>query len=137
MKEIRIADAPAIHLPLLDEELRSALAGVYKGMSTDSQGVRVFLDDGATSNDETTARTVTLAHDHMQLSSAELTEAKEVARRDAAAAQVNAADVGAILQSAVIADTVADLREQVMALVQLVGNLSVAQGYTPAMEEEA
>jgi hypothetical protein len=134
VKEIRIQKSP-VHLPLLDEELKAALGLCYRGASTDGKGVRVFLSDEATGEDEATALAVTAAHDHTKRSAAELDAEAVAARRGKAAALVDETDLGQLLRDVVVADDVAGLREQVLNLTRVVSNLAVAQGYTPATDE--
>ncbi len=134
MREYRIGDAPPVNVPRLDEELRGALNAVYLGLATDPDGVRVFLDDGATEAHEATARAVVLAHDHTRLSAGQAAEAERAARVAAAAAQVSAADVKGIVAGAGEASTLEALRAQVVKLARLVGRLAEAGGFTPAVE---
>jgi hypothetical protein len=135
VKEIRIQKAP-VHLPLLDEELKAALGPCYQGASTDGKGVLVFLSDDAAGEDETTALAVTAAHDYTKRSKAEQEAEAVAARRGKAAARVDEADLGQLLRDVVVSDDVAGLREQVLNLTRVVSNLAVAQGYTPATDEE-
>jgi hypothetical protein len=135
VKEIRIQKSP-VHLPLLDEELKAALGPHYRGASTDSKGVRVFLDDGVPGEDEATALAITAAHDHTKRSAAERETEAAAARRGEAADRVNGADLGRLLRDVVVADDVADLREQVLNLTRVVRDLAVAQGHTPVTDEE-
>lgn len=131
MNTIQITGAPAIHTPRLDEELRAGLGAVYVGVSTGGGGVRVHLTGDAGDDDETQARNIIMAHDHTQPASAEIAKAE----RDTSAGEVNQADLSAMLASLTIADTVPELREQMMALTRIVGHLAVAQGFTPTVED--
>ncbi|MBN1286161.1 MAG: hypothetical protein JXB47_12255 [Anaerolineae bacterium] len=135
MKSYRISNAPDVHTPRLDEELRAALGAAYLGVSTDGDGVRVHLTDGATVSDEALAEATVLAHDHTQPSSVEAVQTEANARCAAATGAVNAADLVTLLADLAAADTVDDLREQVMALARVVSHLAVAQGFAPAVED--
>jgi hypothetical protein len=118
------------------EELKASLDdALVIGVSYNGRQATVHLDDAATDADKETARAIATAHDHTRLSSAEQTEADETARKEAARAQVNAADVTALARVAEAAVTVEELRAQVAALARLVGDLAVAQGCTPRVEE--
>ncbi len=135
MKEYQIKDTPPVNTARLDEELKTALGALYLGVSTDGEGVRVHLAEEADINTEVQAYNIVMAHDYTQPSGAQITQAAEDARKAAAVETINKTNLDTMLANVIIADTVDELREQVMSLTQLVGKLAVAQGFTPAMPE--
>lgn len=82
MREIQVVKSP-VNPILLDEEL-AGLGEVYTGVSTNTSGVCVFLEDVATTTDITNATALVNAHDHTGVSDVELTETANEAKETAA-----------------------------------------------------
>ena len=93
-------------------------AGDLRMVVVDAEGNPLRVDARALTPDEQAAEALAAA----------------AARREAARAQVNAADIGAMVQAAQAAATVEALRAQVVSLARLAGRLAEAQGLTPTVE---
>jgi hypothetical protein len=109
------------NIPLLDQQLKTALPAKCYGVNADATGLYVVLDDSATNADETTALSVATAHDPQVdtaeqaaekvgkvnvaalLSAADTAIADLTAKRATAVATPNIANVGALVLS--ITDT--------------------------------
>lgn len=76
------------NIPLLDQQLKTALPAKCYGVNADATGVYVVLDDSATGADETTALSIATAHD------------PEVDTPEQAAEKVGKVNVAALLSAA-------------------------------------
>lgn len=135
MKRIRISNPPRLNHDLLHEQLGDELGELYRGFSTDFDGLLLFLRDDATAADIERARDTVRTHDHTQQSTAQKEEADRLERIADGSTHVNGADIRAILNT-LINDATLDpaVRTALIQSVELIGHLAHAIGLDPSIK---